>query len=123
MPAPRDPFEITDLSDFVDSLMKEGKGWARAEQDYLILLLSRRTAGVSRVMSGAFMGLLLLATIALFSGVAAAIAIVQAGGDAAWGYLIVAGFFAVVLLVFALLWKGSLGARFELKIINLFHGH
>lgn len=123
MPAPRDPFEITDLSDFVDSLMKEGKGWARAEQDYLILLLSRRTAGVSRVMSGAFMGLLLLATIALFSGVAAAIAIGRAVGDAAWGYLIVAGFFAVVLLVFALLWKGSLGARFELKIINLFHGH
>lgn len=119
----RDPFAVTDLGDFVDSFVAEGKGWVSEERNYLMLLLTKRTSEMSHVLLGLFARMILIAAIAMFAGVAASIAIGRAVGDVAVGYLIVSGVYALILLAFMLLWTGPVGDRFKLRMINLLHGH
>lgn len=119
----RDPYAITDASDFLDSMVAEGKGWVDQERAYLTLMMTTRAAELSKSLVGAFVWLILVGAIMAFLGVAAAIGIGKAIGDPAVGYLIVAGIYAVLLGAFALLWKGAMGDGFKLRIINLLHGH
>lgn len=119
----RDPYDITDVSDFFDSMVAEGKGWVTQERAYITLLMTKRAAEVSRTVVGAVVWLILVGGIMVFLGVAAAIGIGKAIGDPAVGYLVVAGIYAVLLVAFALLWKGAMGDGFKLRIINLLHGH
>ena len=123
IPLSRDPHTITDLGDFVGSMMSEARGWANEERAYLTLLLTKRAAALSQALVGALAWTILVAAVLLFASIAGAIAIGRALEDPALGYLVMAGIYAVMLVVFALFWKGSLGDRFKLKIINLLHGH
>jgi hypothetical protein len=119
----RDPREITDMGDFLESMVDEARDYAATEREYLTLLLAKRTADVAKSLMGALIGTMIIAAVLVFGSVAAAIALGRALGDPVLGFLAITAVYAAAFIVFLMLWRGSAGDRFKLTIINLLHGH
>src|SRR5262245_25379593 len=119
----RDPGTITDLGDLIDSMTAEARGYLATERAYITLLLSKRAADVTGAVVGGLVSLVLVGALVLFASLAGAVALGRVFGDPALGYLAVAGTYAILFIVFLALWRGSLGGRFKLRIIDPLDGH
>jgi hypothetical protein len=104
-------------------MVDEAKGLVTSERAYLTLLLAKRASDMAGSLVGVLVSTVIAAAAIVFGSVAAAIALGRALGDPALGYLNVAGSYALLFIVFLSLWRGRLGERFKLGLINLLHGH
>jgi hypothetical protein len=119
----QDPRTITDLGEFVDSLVATTKGTIRAERDHLSFMLAKRVADTVRKLTGSLASVMLFGLALLMASICGAYLLGQELGNIAWGFGIMAGAYVVLGIVFGSLWKGSLGKSFTVDLINSFHGH
>ncbi len=120
---PRDPRTIADLGDFVDSFVGSAKGAIRSERDYVAFMVARRAAEATGKVVGSVATYLLTGLMVFLASVGLAIWLGRELGDVVYGFGIVAAFYGLLALVFSMLWKGALGKRFTVGLINSFHGH
>jgi len=119
----QDPRAITDLGDFVDSLLATTKGTIRSERDYITFMLSKRVADSLRKITGSLAALVLYGLSLLMASIGGAYLLGQYFGNIAWGFGCIALFYVMLAIVFGSLWKGSMGKSFTVNMINNFHGH
>ncbi len=120
---PRDPRTIADLGDFVDSFVGSAKGALRSERDHIAFMVAKRSAEATGKLVGSIAAYVLSGLMMLFASLGVAIWAGRQLGDVVYGFGIVAAFYGLVAVVFGALWKGTLGERFILGLINSFHGH
>lgn len=121
--ATTDPHSITDLGEFVDSMVASGRSAFRSERDYLTFMASKRMAETGRNLLGSLATFALLGVTLVMASLGAAIWVGRELGDLVLGFAVVTGFYLLFALVFGALWKGSLGNKFIVNLINSLHGH
>ena len=118
-----DPRSITDLGDFVDSLVASAKGTIRGERDHLTFMLAKNVAETLRRIAGSIAAFVLYGLALLIASIGGAIWLGRELGDVALGFGCVALLFLVLGVVFGALWKQVWGKRFVVNLINDLHGH
>jgi len=119
----QDPKSITDLSDFVDSLLATTKGTIRAEREYVTFTLAKRVADTLRKITGSLGAVVLYGLALLMASISGAYYLGQHFGNMALGFGCIALLYVVLAVLFSSLWKGSWGKSFTVNMINDFHGH
>ena len=119
----QDPRSITDLGDFVDSLVATTKATISDEREYLTFTLSKRVAETLSKTTGSLTSVVLYGLALLMASVAGAYWLGQELGNIAFGFGCIAAFYVVLGIVFGALWKSSWGKSFTVNMINSFHGH
>ena len=121
--ADTDPFLETDASEFMKGLVDEGKHYLETQKKYYMLLASQRTGHLVGGVVGNVVMAVMIGSVLLFCNLAAAFWLGDLLQDRPMGFLLVGGFYLVVLVVFVLWWRSSGRDGFSLDIINsLYHG-
>lgn len=107
-----------DLGMFMDAVVEDGKGWVDAQKAYGILLGSEKLGRLSGTLLVAVVSALFIAAVLVMSSVALAIWLGRVMGDLALGFLVVAGIYLLLTIVFYLIWRHMLRDRITLSIIN-----
>lgn len=118
-----DPRTITDLGEFVDSLVASAKGTIRGEREHLTFMLSKHVAETLRRITGSLAAFVLYGLALLIASVGGALWLGNELGDVALGFGCVALFYLVLGVVFGVLWKQFWGKQFVVNLINSLHGH
>ncbi|MBK9421459.1 MAG: phage holin family protein [Flavobacteriales bacterium] len=116
-----DTAEHTDIGDFLNSTMAEGKAYFAAQKDYLELQAYEQ---VGKAAGGMFSGLLSAVTILmflLFASVALAFWLGTLIGSTALGFLCVGGIYLLTFLIVHFMVRDSIRSSFMLNVINSFY--
>jgi hypothetical protein len=119
----KDPRSITDLGDFMDSFVGSTRSLISAERSYITFMATKRTAEAVRKVAGSLAAFVFYGLAVLIASLGWAIWLSDRLGSALLGFVCVAGCYVLVGLVFGALWKGAMGKRFIVGLINSFHGH
>jgi hypothetical protein len=118
-----DPFDHTDLGDFMESMVGETKELWAVQKDYYALVASEKAARLSAGLLSSVVLSLAIGSVLIFLSLAAAIFIGNLLHNMALGFLIMAGAFLVVGGCFLLIWRGGTRDRLILRLTNtLYHG-
>lgn len=121
--AMRDPRTITDLGDFVESLMGSTREVISAERSYLTFMITKRTAEAVRKVTGSLASFVFYGLAILIASMGWAIWLGRRLDNVVLGFMAVAAGYVLAGIIFSLLWKGAAGKRFITGLINSFHGH
>lgn len=114
----RDPFEHEDFGEFVDSVTGEAKAYWGVQKDYYTLVASEKAAKTSAAMLNGLVVGLVVASILVFLSLSAAIWIGREMGDMATGFLIMAGVYFLLGLVFVLVWRSGYREQYIMRMFN-----
>lgn len=117
-PLGKDPFLEDDFGTFMKSMVDETKSYLGAQREYYSLLAADRTAKVAGAMVSYVVTAVLVVTVLVFLSVAAALWLGTLLGSIALGFLVMGGFYLLVLLVLLFVWKGGFKHSFTLNILN-----
>lgn len=112
-----------DIGTWLEDLATEAKAYAESQKDYYLLVASERTA---RITGGVLIRLLMVlfaAMVVLLLTIAGAIGIGHLLGSVAYGFLVMAGAYALVAVILWFAWRNGLRERFIVAIVNTVHGH
>lgn len=121
--AEADPHRMEHLGEFMDSFVDTAKEVVRTERDHLTFLLAKRTADTVHKVAGQIITWALVGILMVMASVGAAIWIGRSLGDLVAGFGIVVGFYALLTVIFMSLWKGAMGKKFIVMLMNSFYGH
>ncbi|HEY0977828.1 MAG TPA: phage holin family protein [Flavobacteriales bacterium] len=119
--SPRDPFEIQDFTEFMDSVVGESKQFIDAQKDYYTLVAAEKAAKGAGSALNSVVALVLLGSVLVFFNIALALWIGELLSSFPLGFLIVGSGYLVIYLIFFLIWKNGFKHRFTLGIINAFY--
>lgn len=114
----KDPFLEDDFGTFMKSMVDETKAYMGAQRDYYALFAADRTAKVAGAMVSYVVMAVLVVTVLVFFSIAGALWIGQLLQNTALGFLLMGGFYGVLLLVLSFVWKGGFKHRFTLNLLN-----
>ncbi|MBS1582210.1 MAG: hypothetical protein JST66_08440 [Bacteroidetes bacterium] len=117
----QDPFNEEDFGTFMKSMVDETKAYLGAQRDYYVLLAADRTAKVAGATVSYVVLAVLAGTVLVFLSIAGALGLGQLMGNTALGFLLMGGFYLLVLLVLIFLWRGGMRERFTLDLLNTMH--
>ena len=118
-----DPFDHTDLGDFMESMVGETKDLWAVQKDYYALVASEKAARLSAGLLSSVVLSLAIGSVLIFLSLAAALYIGSLLHNMALGFLIMAGAFLVVGGCFLLIWRGGTRDRLILRLTNtLYNG-
>jgi hypothetical protein len=121
--AEADPHNMEHLGEFMNSFVDTAKEVVRTERDHLTFMLAKRAADTTHKVAGMLITFVLLGILVVMASLGAAFWIGRAMGDLVVGFAVVVGFYALVTVIFMALWKGSVGKRFIVMLMNSFYGH
>jgi hypothetical protein len=116
-----EPEELSDIGDFVDSLVAETKEYITVQRELLAMNAYQRVArSAGGLLSGLLAAVLVFGVLA-FCSVALAIWLGTLLHSMALGFLAVGGLYLVVFVAFWSIWRNGMKDRFTLNIINSFY--
>lgn len=117
----QDPFDEEDFGTFMKSMVDETRTYLGAQRDYYALLAADRAAKVAGATVSYVVLAVLAGTVLVFLSIAGALWLGRLTGNMALGFLLMGGFYLLVLLVLLFLWRGGMRERFTLDLINTMH--
>ncbi|MBK7555437.1 MAG: hypothetical protein IPO17_17770 [Flavobacteriales bacterium] len=118
-----DPFDHTDLGDFMESMVGETKDLWAVQKDYYALVASEKAARLSAGLLSSVVLTLAIGSVLVFVSLAAALYIGSLLNNMALGFLIMAGGFLLAGVVFMLIWRSGTRDKYILRWTNtLYNG-
>lgn len=114
----KDPFDEDDFGTFMKSAVDETKSYLGAQRNYYALLSADRTAKLAGATLSYVVTAVLAGTVLVFLSIAAALWVGELVGNVALGFLIMGGFYLLLLLVLLFIWKGGMKESFTLNLLN-----
>ena len=119
----KDPKSITDLGEFLESFAGSTKSLVSAERSYITFLATKRIAEAVRTVAGSVIGFVCYGLAVLIASLGLAIWLGREWDNVLLGFLCVAGGYVLIGMIFGALWKGAVGKRFIVSLINGSYGH
>lgn len=116
-----DAADHVDMSEFLDSVVSEGKVYFIAQKNYLTL---RAQEQIGRAAGNMFSGLLTAMSgliFLLFTSIALAFWAGSRMGSTALGFLVVGGIYLMTFLIIRFVANGRIRRAFSLNVINSFY--
>lgn len=117
----KDPFDEEDFGTFMKSMVDSSKSYLASQRDYYVLLTALRTSRVAGTTLSYVVTAVLAGTVLVFLSIAAALWLGDLVGNMALGFLIMGGFYLLLLVVFAFVWRSGMKDRFTLDLLNSMH--
>lgn len=115
--------ERDDIGTWLEDIAQDAKAYADHTRDYYTLLASERVARATVGVFERFVAVITLSMAVLLVSIAGSLWIGALTGNAALGFLCMAGFYVLIWLAFRLFWTKSGRERFVVSIVNAIHGH
>lgn len=114
----KDPFDEDDFGTFMKSAVDETKAYIGAQRNYYALVAADRAAKVAGATLSYVVTAVLAGTVLVFLSIAGALWLGTLVHSTALGFLLMGGFYLLVLLVLLFIWKGGMKESFTLNLLN-----